>query len=185
MKKIALTRSAARHQGGAILIAVLAILLALTLLGVAGMRATTLEERMAGNFQENYLAFQAAEAALRVAEEQLADATVFGTLAFDGSSGTYDVQDTTGSVDPFAAFDTSANVVTVSETAYDQLAVYPQYFIEQLPLFTLAYSSEVVGFQSSAPQTRLYRITAKGVGRTTDDNGNPISQVTLQSTFHR
>jgi type IV pilus assembly protein PilX len=185
MKNISLHLAAPRAQRGAILIAVLAILLVLTLLGIAGMRATTLEERMAGNFQENYLAFQAAEAALRVAEEQLADAALFGALPFNGSSGTYDVQDTTGSVDPFAAFDSSADVVTITDSAYDALAADPQYFIEQLPMFTLAYSSEVVGFQSSAPQTRLYRITARGVGRTTDDGGNPISQVILQSTFHR
>lgn len=185
MKMMPLSHVPPRGQRGAILIAVLAILLALTLLGIAGMRATTLEERMAGNFQENYLAFQAAEAALREAEAQLEDGTLFGALTFDGSGGSYDVEETTGSIDPFAAFDSAANVVTLTDSVYDELAADPQYFIEQLPMFTLAYSSEVVGFQTSTPQTRLYRITARGVGRTADDGGNPISQVTLQSTFHR
>jgi type IV pilus assembly protein PilX len=57
-----------RHQRGISLLVVLVLLLIMTLLGLAILRGTMLEERMAGNMYERSLAFQAAESALREAE---------------------------------------------------------------------------------------------------------------------
>jgi len=51
-------------QRGAALIMGLVILFVLTLLGVAAMRTTSLEEKMAGNVQEATRAFQAAESGI-------------------------------------------------------------------------------------------------------------------------
>lgn len=59
-------RSAA--QRGVALIVVLLLLLVVTLLGLASMRGTLLQERMAGNVLARGEAFQAAEAVLREAE---------------------------------------------------------------------------------------------------------------------
>lgn len=55
-------------QRGASLIVVLLLLLVVTLLGLAAMRSTLLQERMAGNMVARGQAFQSAEAALREAE---------------------------------------------------------------------------------------------------------------------
>lgn len=58
-------------QKGATLVVALLMLLVLTVLGLAGMQMTRLEERMAGNSRDVNLAFQGAEAGLRDAEERI------------------------------------------------------------------------------------------------------------------
>jgi len=61
-----------RRQRGMALVVSLVMLLSLTLLGLAAMQNTSLEERMAGNMRAQNLAFQAAEAGLRAGEAALA-----------------------------------------------------------------------------------------------------------------
>lgn len=55
-------------QAGASLMVVLILLLVMTLLGLAVLRGTLLEERMSSNLYDRSLAFQAAESALRAGE---------------------------------------------------------------------------------------------------------------------
>lgn len=61
-----------RHQHGAVLVVVLILLIVMTLLGLAAMRGTVLEERMSANLLDRSLAFQATEAALREGESLVA-----------------------------------------------------------------------------------------------------------------
>lgn len=56
------------HERGAALIIVLLLLLVMTLLGLASLRSTLLEERMTGAMFDRSLAFQVAESALREGE---------------------------------------------------------------------------------------------------------------------
>ncbi len=56
------------RQTGATLIVVLILLLIVTLLGLATLRGTIMEERMTANLNDRNLAFQAAESALREGE---------------------------------------------------------------------------------------------------------------------
>lgn len=58
-------------QQGAVLIVSLLILLMMTVIGVTAMQTNFMEEKMAGNFRDVNLAFQAAEAALRDAEDDI------------------------------------------------------------------------------------------------------------------
>jgi len=60
-----------KHQKGAVLIVSLVMLIIMTLLGISGMNNTVMQERMAGNQRNSTLAFQAAEAALRAAENDI------------------------------------------------------------------------------------------------------------------
>ncbi len=60
--------SSRSRQQGASLIVVLILLLVMTLLGLAVLRSTLLEERMTANLQDRSWSFQAAEAALRDGE---------------------------------------------------------------------------------------------------------------------
>jgi type IV pilus assembly protein PilX len=60
-----------RRQQGAVLFVGLMLLLLMALLGVAGMQATTLQERMAGNYRNYNLAFQHAEATVRQREKEV------------------------------------------------------------------------------------------------------------------
>jgi type IV pilus assembly protein PilX len=57
-----------RRQRGATLVVVLILLLLMTLLGLASLRSTVLEERMTSNLLDRSLSFQVAEAGLREAE---------------------------------------------------------------------------------------------------------------------
>lgn len=59
-----------KRQRGAVLLIALIMLLLLTIIGMAGMRDTNMQEKMAGNLRDQNLAFQAAEAGLRFAEQQ-------------------------------------------------------------------------------------------------------------------
>ena len=56
------------------------MLVVLTILGINGAQQTAMEERMAGNFRDQQIGFEVAEAALRVAEEIILDPTVFITI---------------------------------------------------------------------------------------------------------
>lgn len=75
-------RPSCREAGAALFIS-LVFLFTLTVIGLAGMQNTVLQEKMAGNLRDRSLAFQAADSALRVAEAWL---TNTATLAFDCSS---------------------------------------------------------------------------------------------------
>lgn len=59
-------------QRGITLVVVLLLLVIVTLLGLAAMRGTVMQERMSGNAAARSIAFQAAEALLREAESQAA-----------------------------------------------------------------------------------------------------------------
>jgi len=70
MKTISVA-NASRRQRGAALVVALIMLLVMTVLGIAAMQVTRMEERMAGNSRDVNLAFQAAEAGLRDAEKRI------------------------------------------------------------------------------------------------------------------
>ncbi|MES1944405.1 putative Tfp pilus assembly protein [Salinisphaera sp. PC39] len=55
-----------RPHTGSALIVTLVLLLVLTVVGIAGMSATVLQERMAGNVQDSAQVFEAVESALRL-----------------------------------------------------------------------------------------------------------------------
>jgi len=64
------------YQQGGVLIVSLILLLILTIVGVSGMKMTSLEERMSGNYKDHEMAFQAAEAALVEAENFIENANL-------------------------------------------------------------------------------------------------------------
>lgn len=57
-----------RDQRGVALVIALVLLLIVTVIGLAGMQGTNLQERMSANMYDRSLAFQRAEAGLRAAE---------------------------------------------------------------------------------------------------------------------
>ena len=69
-------------QQGSVLIISLVIMVVLTILGVSGMKTTILEEKMAGNMRDSQLAFQAAEATLKQAEQYI-EQNVVSISSFD------------------------------------------------------------------------------------------------------
>jgi type IV pilus assembly protein PilX len=64
-------RSIRNNQRGVALVVSLVLLVVATLIGLAGIRGTTLQERMSANMYDRSLAFQRAESALRAAENAI------------------------------------------------------------------------------------------------------------------
>jgi type IV pilus assembly protein PilX len=75
----------ARRQRGATLVVVLILLLVMTLLGLASLRSTVLEERMTSNLLDRSLGFQVAESGLRDAEATLDPTPTFPAAGCNAS----------------------------------------------------------------------------------------------------
>lgn len=149
------------RQRGAALIIGLIMLLILTLLGVTAISNVTLQEKMAGSLIDRSRAFQAAEIALRRAEDYVnnrnaaqSDATT-GTAIYDLSSGTTQP-------DPYDIKAWGDNYLSTPEIAgIIEAENVPRYRIER---------------QNDSLPT-MYRLSAIGYGN------RPGTAVVLQVTF--
>jgi type IV pilus assembly protein PilX len=156
-----------RKQRGAVLIVALIFLLVMTMLILASVRGTVMQERMAGNLYDRSLAFQAAETALRAGER-------FVILNAPKPTGTACDSGTCGKPDPDAepvwkdednwegAHSTEDNAIQVSD-----LAVPPQFLVELLadnmPEVNICESTAIDPDAPcfSGPEGLRYRITAR------------------------
>lgn len=183
-----------RSQAGAALLVALILLVVITLVGLAAIGTTILQNKASANQYDRQVAFQSAEAAMRQAQAAIttATATQNAPAGFEDcstQSGTTPVNVCVA--DPFN--DSNANVVitSVPASAYSAGAVAsgipPQYVVQYMGEF-LAPTPKVrqIGGQQpygAAPPGELadyYRITARNADPTTV-SGRAI--VTLQSTF--
>lgn len=168
------------HQRGAILVTSLLLLIVLTVLGVAMMRMTNMQERMAGNTRDVNLALQGAEAALRDGEDRMSLARQPLRPVATGSAGCEICQRDAlpVDIDDPAQFDWSANAheygVAGTQDIPD-LAEDPRYTIAELGFVPDGYA------QGQDPPTGrdYYQIT----GRSTGASGQ--ANVVLQSTLPR
>lgn len=161
------------NQKGVALVVSLVFLLLLTLIGLATMRSTTLQESMANNVEDSMIAFEAAEAALRAGERKIDTFTEipkpvatnpavdevwdFDANAIDWSSKSWRQQGTV----PYG-------------TALDGTTNKPRYTVE------FQYMPSMCPNPYQCPRRQLYyRITARGTGSTDD------SVAILQSTWMR
>jgi type IV pilus assembly protein PilX len=166
-----------KRQKGAALIITLLILLVMTLIGISGMQTTVLEEKMAGNFKDRNMSLQAAESALRSAEDYLNTTAILPT--FDGSThGLY--QPSTVEVprwdDSVINWSDTTNDVIAYAGALSNISAAPAYIIEEMQPVSEAGSSLEVGV---AMENRYYRVTTRAVG------GTNTAVVMLQSTYKR
>ena len=126
-------------QSGVVLVISLIMLLLLTVIGSSAMQTTSLEEKMAGNLRDKDLAFQAAESALRAAENSLNPPAV-GIPAIFPDSGTGGFYSTASTIPTNTAILTSSfwttNPVapsTVTNAMLGNNIAPPVYIIQQLP----------------------------------------------------
>jgi len=171
-----------RATGVALFIS-LVLLLMLTIIGISAVQGTSLEARMARNDHDTLLAFQAAESALRDAEDQLETITSIVNFTDAGSNGLWTVSDLGDPPrweDP-DTWDTAAKHV-VAATVVDGVAAAPSYIIEHAASVVReenAYQIEDPYGQSASDRIEVFRITALGTG------GSAQSRVLLQSTYGR
>lgn len=167
MRRLAMRRIKSQtRQNGMVLVISLILLLVMTLLAIASMQDSTLQERIAGNAHNQQSAFQSAEAALRTGERYLQGSAIG---PFDNTNGLYD--------STLAPLDWRNAASWITDSSITQTAQSPQYLIELLPAD--AQELETLEAAVTVPDTRLYRITARGFGLTTD------SVVILQSIYRR
>lgn len=171
-----LTILPARAERGAALITGLIFMVVLTLLSMAAMRTTLLEEKMAGNSRDIDLAFQSAEAALRAGEQELNAAT----LPTFGTTGAY-LTSAGNSTRGYDSYWTQTHTWNSSDSAALStvpVGVYsaPRFVIEQMPSVAGGGGSLKAG---PITQSGIYRITARGIG------GNSNTRIYLQETYRR
>lgn len=103
-------RALGKGQRGATLLVALVMLIVMTLLGLASIRGTSMQERMGANMYDRSLAFQAVESALREAEASITIAT-----AITNSNGFYCMP---GGTPPLCAAPAPVAPGSGSETTY-------------------------------------------------------------------
>lgn len=148
-------------QQGAVLILSLIFLLALTLLGLSGMRTSTLEEKMSSNMRDMDLAFEAAESGLRESETWIDTRTSEPKLP---SGFVYDVNglpDLTSQNHTWWTSDANTGEYGVTgSSAVTGVHDQPR-FVLQFRAFIP--DSLVVGYDPSKGRN-VYRATARGTG---------------------
>ena len=148
------------RQHGVVLVISLMMLLVLTLIGLAASRGTSLEQRMTTNQNDQEIAFEAAEAALRAGESVLSGATTpnyAGNTAGAYSLSTMTVNWKTIQWDP-------SKGATYDYTGLQpNTLIDPSYFIVQAPATGYASGSSL---SADVPMqnTYVYYIYARGVG---------------------
>ena len=176
-------RSVAYSQKGISLVVSLLILVMVTLLALSVVNTSVFEERMAGNTRDRSLAFESAEYAMREAQDFLSNAVLPSFTSSGGSTGGYfrDLNTSPSGQTEEVYWRDSHNWVTKSVGATKTSGVLsgqtqPRYVIEEYPAISCAgYSKK----WPPPPPRNVYKITARGQGRTTE------SVVILQSWFDR
>lgn len=171
-------RVPARQRGATLLVALI-LLAIMTVLGLAAMRGTLLDERMTASLYDRGLAFQASEAALREAETAMAttpsSAFPGGGCNASGLCAPIDRASNPTALDRW--FDPAfAGWFRASFAPGPALAERPEYFVE-----TMGPAPNWAGCEQEVPihpncMTPRYRITARG-------GSQGRSRVVLQTNY--
>lgn len=169
-------------QSGSVLILALLILVVLTILGVSSMSTTSLEEKMAGNFRDRQIAFNAAETAL-VEAENFIKTSINSAAVFTNSDGLYDSYD--GPTQHNAADDSegwwTGNKSRVMQETINEVRTQPRYTIEYRGDIGEEEGTSIniggYGESTGGGEITSFRITVRATGLT--DN----SFVILQSYY--
>lgn len=149
--------SVPRAQAGISLVVVMILLVITAMLGIAILRSAMMQERMSANVRDRSVAFQAAEAALRYAHED-----VLGVGTWDIDTPAAGAACTSTGVCPTGS---AASWVTVPADAYDWsaagLAAAPEYWIEYIGTGPARLGSCETTNVTLDCQSPIYRVTAR------------------------
>lgn len=160
-----------RQQDGATLVVGMVLLLLMTAISLTTLKSIKTDERLAGNLQDRMTALQAAESALREAEEFL---TRVSPGRFDNADGLY-LYTYASTPAPLAL--TEHNAIRFKDTLTG-VSQKPLYTLEQMEAGVEKGQSLVLkGYGGERRAT--YRITTLGFG------GSATTRVALQSTYKR
>lgn len=185
MTKITPNSSCPKKQQGMVLVIGLIMLLLMTIVGLAAIRGTGLQESMAGNMRDRNMAFQAAEAGLRVGEEYLI--TNWLSLDFNGGTvGLYNDQNLqiagNTSIEHWTSADwTSANArtsgLTLEGISTSDVPLFVVEKLEQMPPPGAEGGAVDFSSQLQVEPRDFYRVTSRGLG------GSGQSEAIIQTTI--
>lgn len=167
-------------QNGAVLIVGLIMVLLITIIGLAAVRGSNMQEMMAGNMRDMNVSFQNAESGLRIGESQVNTAAL--TSAFNGSGEWMDLQlpgADNAPVQEWKTADWTAGDNSI-QTNISGLASQPRYVIEKIvsPIGKVAASEgSSIEVGSIVPEPEFFRITSYGTGATA------TAETVVQSTY--
>jgi type IV pilus assembly protein PilX len=154
-------------QSGAVLVVSLIMLLLLTLIGVAAIQVASLEEKMAYNSRDKNLAFQAAEAALRGAEQEIEGLP--SIASFNGSNHWLIAEDAV--MPPLFEHRGSLSTVTWNnadsfefEADMTEINSQPRYFIKYIGDNAAANINNCSYGSSCGEIVSYFIVTARGTG---------------------
>ncbi|HHC73782.1 MAG TPA: pilus assembly protein PilZ [Thiothrix sp.] len=170
-------------QQGAVLITVLILTLGLTVLVLSQMDIIILDEKVIANQKDRSLAFQAAESAIREAENWLVDQATEPEPMTNGASNVW-VTDAPSANNEWWMYNdntwwkssASQAMAAQSDLPGIEASNKPRYIIEH---YAYVQDTLVSGQQRDELGRDFYRITARGYG------GTETARVTLQSTYTR
>jgi type IV pilus assembly protein PilX len=175
---------AASAQSGAVLIVGLIMVLLMTIVGLAAIRGSGLQENMASNMRDMNITFQASESALNVCEAYV---DIFKTLTlpeFNNTNGFFTDRQALNPPVPVgnwnkASWDANGKLTTLGlKSVIEQ----PRCVVEYLdyPPGTFIEGGGVdLGAMQTTGDPQLFRITSVGYGYTAD------TRAVLQSTHKR
>lgn len=179
-------------QRGVALVVALLLLVVITLVGLAAVRGTILQQKMTANFYDRQIAFQATEGALRQAEIAVSTMPPPSSSSFvpaspirncSYNSGNHCLANPFTDPSPSPAF-SPTTVATASFDAGALAAAKPQYVIEYLGYFEAPPDAvrdlNQAGRSKTINYSGFYRITARSGDPATVKNR---ASVTLQSIF--
>lgn len=181
-----LHRQQVSKQAGVALVVALVLLVLVTLVGLAAIRGTTMQQKMTSNFYDREIAFQNAEAALRVAETWAQNNPNSTSIRDCSPTSVIQCQ-----ANPFT--DTNQTGVTIQTVTSSQYTAgslasgQPQFVVENMGAFAdpnasvqqLSGCTTYGGCGSNTTATYI-RVTARS---DSPANAGDRSIVTLQSVF--
>lgn len=182
-----------RDQRGIALVTALILLILITLLGLAAIRSTAVQQKMSGNFQDRQLAFQSAEAGLQAGVQYV---LVNGVGIVNCAAGGQNCAD-----NPFSDPNVGTAFVHAVPTgtgngqftASDKLSGQPQFVVQDMGQYSVnngasdtANGNQRGGVESGASRKgtphEYYRITARSGD---PDTIGARAVVTLQAYYKK
>jgi len=182
-----MTNMNSKHSRGSVLIISLLVLLVLTLLGVTALDSTVMEERMSANTRQRNVAYQAAETALKRAEQWLSNGA--GNVVFQSDIGKFNASaELYDSSISAKALDWDINNAGNWKTGNSQAAAMDSFpsdtsIIPGAPRYIIEYVGRIgdppLNFTDPDLREFAFRVVAIGWGADTS------TKVVLSSTFSK
>ena len=150
------------NQRGWVLVVGLVILVMLTILSMALMKTTRLEEKMAGATRDMNLSFQAAETALRVAESIIEEQTI--ESEFDSNKPDDGIYNQATDEPLFTDdWESDENSQAITEEL-EGVTSSPLYMIKKLG--KIGSNLTITGYGDDNTAPTVFRVTVRGTGGT-------------------